>query len=87
MQIIKLSLIGFILLTLGSCSEKETKGACYVCLKPNSTNSILITYCDNGDGTMEVTKGNVTITKSLNDVSFEEFILGTEISGSDCTEQ
>lgn len=87
MQIIKLVLVGFIFLTLGSCSEKETNGGCYACLDSDLANSNVTKYCDNGDGTMEVTKGNVTITKSLNDISFEEFILGTEISGHDCIEQ
>ncbi|MFD2822868.1 DUF6252 family protein [Lacinutrix iliipiscaria] len=63
------------------CSEIVVPGECQTCtggVIPDSE------YCDNGDGTMDVTTGGSTTTVDLGGVSFEFYIEALESSGSTC---
>jgi hypothetical protein len=87
MKNFKLSIVLFSLFLL-SCSSDDDSSNCYQCNvnlsgQLSSTN---ILYCDNGDGTMEVTVDGRTKTISLEGVTFENFIIEARLIGS-CTPQ
>lgn len=81
----KLLLLGFFTaLTITSCADDESDIAtCQECTILEE----LTTYCDNGDGTIEVTIEGVTTTENLNGVSFNTFIRAANAAGGNCKDQ
>ncbi|WP_152975530.1 DUF6252 family protein [Lacinutrix himadriensis] len=58
-----------------------TPGACQTCTGGGIPDA---TYCDNGNGTMEITTNGTTTTADLNGFDFDFYIQALETSGSTC---
>ena len=75
-----------------SCSSSDSGNdnsnvlACYDCTVNLEGNEEPTEYCDNGDGTYDVTSGEVTKTQSLDGLSFASFIVLVQQEGT-CTRQ
>ena len=68
-----------------SCEDdNELFGECQVCTYDNMGVPNDIEYCDNGDGTIEVSENGVSETQDLGAVSFEQFIASQEQIGASC---
>jgi hypothetical protein len=68
-----------------SCEDdNELFGECQVCTYNNMGTPNDIEYCDNGDGTIEVSENGTTETQTLGGVSFEQFIASQVQIGASC---
>ncbi len=63
------------MVTIVACSSDDNKGlACYDCSLELLGTVIESEYCDNGDGTIEVTINGETETVDLEGTSYDDFI-------------
>ena len=88
MRNIKIVLLSIGMISFMACSSDDddlTKNAnCYDCAA-NIAIPVPIEYCDNGDGTVDVTTLGIKVTEDLpSGVSFEEFIAGVKVL-TNCT--
>ena len=79
-----LGIILFVSCSSDDDSAEESK--CYDCSLELLGQFIDSEYCDNGDGTIDVTTQGVTETVDLEGTTFDSFISQVEIISS-CTEQ
>jgi len=80
MKKIKIVLLSIGMISFIACSSDDDnlKNAnCYDC-RANLTVSLPIKYCDNADGTIDVTTLGITETVDLQGVDFEEFMAGVK---------
>ena len=88
MRNIKIVLLSIGMISLIACSSDDddlTKNAnCYDCAANIVALVPAIDYCDNADGTVDVTSLGITKTVDLQGVSFEEFIAGVKLL-TNCT--
>lgn len=74
-------------LAVTSCKKDDDGGDdrnCQTCDLTAQGTTVTSRFCDNGDGTMEVTTGGQTQTQSLSGQTFAEFILTYEQLGATC---
>lgn len=93
MKNIRILLISIVSITFLSCSSSDSGNddsnalACYDCTVNLQGLVEPTEYCDNGDGTYDVTSsGGVTKTISLEGLSFDSFIVLVRQEGT-CTRQ
>ena len=92
MKNIRILLLSFFTIAFLSCSSSDSADennnalACYDCTVNLQGLVEPTEYCDNGDGTYDVTSSGVTKTLSLEGLSFASFIVLVEQAGS-CTRQ
>ena len=90
MRKIRIVLLSVGMISFMACSSDDddlTKNAnCYDCAANIVALLPPIAYCDNADGTVDVTTlGGITVTEDLpSGVSFEEFIAGVKVL-TNCT--
>ena len=80
MKKIKIVLLSIGMISFIACSPDGDilKNAnCYDC-KANITVPLPVVYCNNADGTIDVTSLGITETVDLQGVSFEEFMAGVK---------
>lgn len=72
--VLSAAILGLIFTT--SCSKDDDGGGkvCETCNMSLMGTSITTEYCDNGDGTMDVTVNGETETVNLEGVSFNDYI-------------
>ena len=76
MRNIKIALLSIAMISFIACSsnDDDLKNAnCYDCAA-NLLIPLPVEYCDNGDGTADVTTLGITETVDLQGVSFEDFM-------------
>ncbi len=87
MRNIKIALLSIAMISFIACSsdDDELKNAnCYDCAANIVALVPAIDYCDNADGTVDVTSLGITKTVDLQGVSFEEFMAGVKVL-TNCT--
>jgi hypothetical protein len=70
-----------------SCNKDDDGGSkkdCKTCDLTAQGTTVTSKFCDNEDGTIEVTTGGQTQTQDLNGVTFEQFIAAYEQLGATC---
>ena len=78
MKNIKIIIICLGMISFLACSSEddiEKSSSCYDC-NANLVVPLPVQYCDNEDGTADVTTLGITETVDLQGVSFEDFIVG-----------
>jgi len=79
--------LGIILFTACSSDDSNNEESkCYDCSLELLGQAIDSEYCDNGDGTLDVTTQGVTETVDLEGTTFDSFISQVEIISA-CTKQ
>jgi len=83
-KILLSGLVGLALLTT-SCGSDDDNNNCSTCTNEILGIEIVADYCDNGDGTINVTIEGETETVDLPDgISFSDFISQQEGAGAEC---
>ena len=78
MKYIKIILVGLLMISFISCATNDDREDCYNC-DANLAVPVAIQYCDNGNGTMDVTTNGLTKEVDLLGQSFEDFIAGAQL--------
>ena len=87
MKYCKNALLSLTMLTFIACSKSDDttpENSCYDCTLEFLGIIANTEYCDNGDGTLEVTTDSSSETLSLDGASFEEFMSGVKLISA-CT--
>lgn len=73
-------------LAFTSCKKDDDGGGkdCQTCKLAAQGTTVSSQFCDNGDGTIEITTAGQTSTQSLGGQTFSQFIASYELLGASC---